>query len=158
MRVPDPRLHRGLLSYAPSGLSSRLWTQGSTSHPMSVVQGSAHPCAPFPSHATIPPWIPSLHPPTSNPPPPPPARTNPHPPTLAPGAEPPPATPTSYLVPRTSYLRRAHLWLIAPLALIWIFMSQARIEPFDFWWNVVSGRIMAETGRFLGTDVLVYTP
>jgi hypothetical protein len=55
-------------------------------------------------------------------------------------------------------LRRAHLWIIAPLALIWIFQSAALIEPFDFWWNVTSGRIMVETGRFLGTDVLVYTP
>jgi hypothetical protein len=55
-------------------------------------------------------------------------------------------------------LRRAHLWIIVPLALIWIFQSRGLIEPFDFWWNVTSGRIMAESGRFLGTDVLVYTP
>ena len=70
-------------------------------------------------------------------------------------------TPPSYLVPRTSYLsrlRRSHLWVIVPLALIWVFQSLPTIEPFDFWWNVTSGRIMFETGRFLADDVLVYTP
>src|SRR5437660_1011557 len=55
-------------------------------------------------------------------------------------------------------LRRRHLWVIAPLALVWIFQSVATIEPFDFWWNVTSGRWMVEHGRFLADDVLVYTP
>ncbi|HEX6606067.1 MAG TPA: hypothetical protein VF276_04055, partial [Chloroflexia bacterium] len=59
---------------------------------------------------------------------------------------------------RRVVLRRRHLWVIAPLALIWILQSLASIEPFDFWWNVTSGRIMFETGRFLADDVLVYTP
>src|SRR5439155_15950541 len=27
-----------------------------------------------------------------------------------------------------------------------------------FWWNVKSGEIMAQTGHFLGSDVLVWTP
>jgi hypothetical protein len=57
-------------------------------------------------------------------------------------------------------LRRSHLWVIAPLALIWLFQSLPTIEPFDFWWNVTSGRIMLGGGQFafLGSDVLVYTP
>ncbi len=75
-------------------------------------------------------------------------------------ANPQPPAPTSYLVPRTSYLsrlRRTHLWVIVPLALIWVFQSLPAIEPFDFWWNVTSGRIMLGGGpfAFLGTDVLV---
>ncbi len=55
-------------------------------------------------------------------------------------------------------VRRRHLWILAPLALIWIFQCFTQIEPFDFWWNVTSGRIMFATGRFLADDVLVYTP
>jgi hypothetical protein len=68
---------------------------------------------------------------------------------------PPPAAPPA---PGRFALRRRHLWIIAPLALIWIFQCFTSIEPFDFWWNVTSGRIMAQTGRFLGTDVLVFSP
>ena len=52
----------------------------------------------------------------------------------------------------------AHLWAILPLALAWFTSSIDYIEPYDFWWNVKSGEIMAKTGRFLGTDVLVWTP
>src|SRR3954462_15056481 len=55
-------------------------------------------------------------------------------------------------------LRLAHLWAIVPLALAWFISSIDYIEPYDFWWNVKSGEIMAQMGRFLGTDVLVWTP
>ncbi|HMA33678.1 MAG TPA: hypothetical protein VKY74_04280, partial [Chloroflexia bacterium] len=55
-------------------------------------------------------------------------------------------------------LQRRHLWIIAPLALIWILQSLSTIEPFDFWWNVTSGRWMVEHGRFLADDVLVFSP
>src|SRR4051812_31450068 len=55
-------------------------------------------------------------------------------------------------------LRRRHLWLLAPLAIIWSFECLRAIEPFDFWWNVASGKIMFDMGQFLGTDVLVYSP
>src|SRR4051812_28404460 len=55
-------------------------------------------------------------------------------------------------------LRLKHLWLIVPLALIWYVQSIDFIEPFDFWWNVKSGEIMMQTGHFLGTDVLVWSP
>jgi hypothetical protein len=71
---------------------------------------------------------------------------------------PAPAAPEAPATGRRFVLRRRHLWVIAPLALIWIIQSLASIEPFDFWWNVTSGRIMFETGRFLADDVLVYTP
>jgi hypothetical protein len=47
---------------------------------------------------------------------------------------------------------------LIPLAVAWFAASIDFIEPFDFWWNVKSGEIMAQTGRFLATDVLVYTP
>src|SRR5436309_10596611 len=55
-------------------------------------------------------------------------------------------------------LRLIHLWAIVPLAIAWFLQSIDFIEPFDFWWNVKSGEIMAQTGRFLATDVLVWTP
>ncbi|HYP21087.1 MAG TPA: hypothetical protein VEY08_13520 [Chloroflexia bacterium] len=55
-------------------------------------------------------------------------------------------------------LRLAHLWAIVPFAIAWFASSIAFIEPYDFWWNVKSGQIMAETGQFLSTDVLVWTP
>src|SRR5436190_17867492 len=55
-------------------------------------------------------------------------------------------------------LRLIHLWVIVPIAIAWFLQSIDFIEPFDFWWNVKSGEIMAQTGRFLATDVLVWTP
>ena len=64
---------------------------------------------------------------------------------------------TSHAVSRGG-LRLAHLWAIVPFAIAWFASSIAFIEPYDFWWNVKSGQIMAETGQFLSTDVLVWTP
>ncbi len=55
-------------------------------------------------------------------------------------------------------LRLIHLWLIVPLVFAWFAASLAYIEPYDFWWNLKSGQIMMQTGQFLGTDVLVWTP
>ncbi len=55
-------------------------------------------------------------------------------------------------------LRRAHLWVAVPLCFAWFATGIDFIEPYDFWWNVKSGQIMAQTGRFLATDVLVWTP
>src|SRR5687768_4470271 len=57
-----------------------------------------------------------------------------------------------------SGLRLIHLWAIVPLVLAWFAASLAFIEPYDFWWNLKSGEIMMQTGQFLGTDVLVWTP
>jgi hypothetical protein len=59
---------------------------------------------------------------------------------------------------RVRGLRLAHLWAIVPFAIAWFVHSIDFIEPFDFWWNVKSGQIMTQTGRFLGQDVLVWTP
>jgi hypothetical protein len=55
-------------------------------------------------------------------------------------------------------LRRAHLWAVIPFAIAWFAASIDVIEPFDFWWNVKSGQIMFQTGHFLSTDVLVWSP
>jgi hypothetical protein len=55
-------------------------------------------------------------------------------------------------------LRLIHLWAIVPLAIAWFAGSIDYIEPFDFWWNLKSGEIMAQTGQFLATDVLVWSP
>jgi hypothetical protein len=59
---------------------------------------------------------------------------------------------------QTRGLRLRHLWAIVPLAIAWFAGSIDFIEPFDFWWNLKSGQIMTETGQFLGTDVLIWTP
>lgn len=62
-------------------------------------------------------------------------------------------------VKETSHgLRLIHLWLIIPIAVAWFAASVGFIEPYDFWWNLKSGQIMMQTGQFLGTDVLVWTP
>ena len=55
-------------------------------------------------------------------------------------------------------IKKAHLWAIIPLAIAWFSASIDVIEPFDFWWNVKSGEIMMQSGRFLGTDVLAWSP
>jgi hypothetical protein len=54
-------------------------------------------------------------------------------------------------------LRLVHLWALVPLAIAWFVHSTDYIEPYDFWWNVKSGEIMMQTGRFLAEDVLVWT-
>ncbi|MEA2576297.1 MAG: hypothetical protein QOH93_3595 [Chloroflexia bacterium] len=58
----------------------------------------------------------------------------------------------------TRGLRLKHLWAIVPFAIAWFASSIDFIEPYDFWWNVKSGQIMAETGQFLARDVLVWSP
>ncbi len=70
------------------------------------------------------------------------------------------ATPDSHEVQAASTrgLRLKHLWTILPFAVAWFASSIDFIEPYDFWWNVKSGQIMAETGQFLARDVLVWTP
>lgn len=55
-------------------------------------------------------------------------------------------------------IKKAHLWAVIPLAIAWLAASIDVIEPFDFWWNVKSGQIMMQTGQFLGTDVLAWSP
>jgi hypothetical protein len=61
--------------------------------------------------------------------------------------------------PRSAFrIKKIHLWAILPLVIAWFAASIDTIEPFDFWWNVKSGQIMMQTGQFLGTDVLVWSP
>ncbi|MGA7733086.1 MAG: hypothetical protein WCD37_17650 [Chloroflexia bacterium] len=63
------------------------------------------------------------------------------------------------VIPHSTFrIKKAHLWAIIPLAIAWFAASIDVIEPFDFWWNVKSGEIMMQTGRFLGTDVLTWSP
>ena len=66
--------------------------------------------------------------------------------------------PASEAKSRVRGLRLIHLWPLVPLVFAWFASSLAYIEPYDFWWNLKSGQIMAQTGQFLGTDVLVWTP
>lgn len=61
--------------------------------------------------------------------------------------------------PRSAFrIKKIHLWAILPFTIAWFAASIDMIEPFDFWWNVKSGQIMMQTGKFLGTDVLVWSP
>lgn len=55
-------------------------------------------------------------------------------------------------------LRLTHLWAIVPLVIAWFAGGIDYIEPYDFWWNVKSGEIMAQAGKFLSNDVLVWSP
>lgn len=55
-------------------------------------------------------------------------------------------------------ITKNQLWAVFPLVIAWLSACIDTIEPFDFWWNVKSGEIMAQTGRFLATDVLVWSP
>ena len=81
-------------------------------------------------------------------------------PSAAPIDAPGPAADTADTKPAiaTGGLRRAHLWAVIPIAIAWFAASIDVIEPFDFWWNVKSGQIMFQTGRFLSSDVLVWSP
>lgn len=66
--------------------------------------------------------------------------------------------PTAVQATQPRGLRLVHLWAIVPLSIIWYAQSTDFIEPFDFWWNVKSGQIMMQTGHFLASDVLVWSP
>jgi len=55
-------------------------------------------------------------------------------------------------------LRLAHLWLLVPLALIFVLAARDVIETFDFWWNAKSGEWMVQQGQILLKDILVYSP
>ncbi len=70
----------------------------------------------------------------------------------------PDVVPTTYEQTQARGLRLRHLWAIVPFAVAWFAASIDYIEPFDFWWNVKSGQIMTQTGAFLSTDVLVWSP
>lgn len=66
--------------------------------------------------------------------------------------------PTAEEATRTKGVQLKHIWPIVPLAFAWFAAGIDYIEPYDFWWNVKSGQIMAQTGHFLSTDVLAWTP
>jgi len=75
-----------------------------------------------------------------------------------PAPAPVPADQTEQAAKVKGGLRREHLWAILPFAIAWFAASIDMIEPFDFWWNVKSGQIMAQTRSFLSTDVLAWSP
>jgi len=75
-----------------------------------------------------------------------------------PAPAPAPADQTEQAAKVKGGLRREHLWAILPFAIAWFAASIDMIEPFDFWWNVKSGQIMAQTRSFLSTDVLAWSP
>jgi hypothetical protein len=49
------------------------------------------------------------------------------------------------------------IWLILPLAMAFIFVTNTQIHPADFWWHVRTGQIITETGQIPTTDRFTFT-
>jgi hypothetical protein len=54
-------------------------------------------------------------------------------------------------------LRIEHLWGLAALAGIFIFVSTHPIRPHDFWWHITIGREILTTGSIPAADIYSYT-
>jgi len=49
------------------------------------------------------------------------------------------------------------IWLILPLAMAFIFVTNTQIHPADFWWHVRTGQIIVATGQIPTTDLFTFT-
>lgn len=54
-------------------------------------------------------------------------------------------------------LRIGHLWLVALLSLIWLFLALAPMPPNDLWWHMAAGRAMVAEGRVIGENRWAFT-
>ncbi len=54
-------------------------------------------------------------------------------------------------------LRIEHLWGLAVLVGIFVFVSTHPIRPQDFWWHITIGREVATTGQIPSVDIYSYT-
>ncbi len=59
--------------------------------------------------------------------------------------------------PISFHLRIEHLWGLAALVGIFVFVNTHPIRPQDFWWHIAIGREIASTGKIPTTDVYSYT-
>ena len=50
-----------------------------------------------------------------------------------------------------------HLWSLAVLVGVFVFVSTHPIRPQDFWWHMAVGRETVETGQIPGSDIYSYT-
>ena len=55
------------------------------------------------------------------------------------------------------HLTIAHLWGLAALMGIFVFVSTHPIRPHDFWWHITIGREIITTGKIPTTDIYSYT-
>jgi hypothetical protein len=49
------------------------------------------------------------------------------------------------------------IWLLLPLAMAFIFVTNTQIHPADFWWHVRTGQIIADTGQIPTADLFTFT-
>lgn len=59
--------------------------------------------------------------------------------------------------PHNFRLKIEHLWALAVLVGIFIFINTHPIRPHDFWWHIAIGREISATGKIPLTDVYSYT-
>ena len=57
----------------------------------------------------------------------------------------------------TGRLTLEAIWLILPLAMAFIFVTNTQVHPADFWWHVRTGQIIVETGQIPTTDLFTFT-
>lgn len=55
-------------------------------------------------------------------------------------------------------VRLDHLWLVVPLAFVFSYATALPLSHVDFYYHLVSGRLMVEYGDWLGQQPLVYAP
>lgn len=59
--------------------------------------------------------------------------------------------------PTSFHLKIEHLWGLAALVGIFVFVNTHPIRPQDFWWHIAIGREIASTGKIPTTDVFSFT-
>ena len=50
-----------------------------------------------------------------------------------------------------------HIWILASLGLIWLFLSLAPLPANDLWWHMAAGRTMVEERSLLTTNRWAYS-
>ncbi len=57
----------------------------------------------------------------------------------------------------TGRLTLDDIWLLLPLVMAFIFVTNTQVHPADFWWHVRTGQIIVQTGQIPTTDLLTFT-
>jgi len=59
--------------------------------------------------------------------------------------------------PRVSSLRIEHLWPLITVAGVFVFVATHPVLPYDFWWHLRAGDVIASSGAIPATDTFSYT-